>query len=196
MCADLGSAGEPTAEIQPRLPPRSTPRLPPRSPAEIQRADLPNLASRLTFLIWQVISFDKEVDLLKAWHMFLQARPKPYLGRISAVSRPYLGCISAVSRRISASYLGRISAVSRLNLGRISAESRPRISAESRPYLGRISAASRPHISAASRPYLATWGFRKLQESDCDVITGYNIVNFDLPYLLNRAAALNVRSLT
>ena len=38
--------------------------------------------------------------------------------------------------------------------------------------------------------------FIKLQESDCDVITGYNIVNFDLPYLLNRAAALNVRSLT
>ena len=27
------------------------------------------------------------------------------------------------------------------------------------------------------------------------MITGYNIVNFDLPYLLNRAAALNVRSL-
>ena len=27
---------------------------------------------------------------------------------------------------------------------------------------------------------------------DPDVITGYNIVNFDLPYLLNRAAALNV----
>ena len=29
---------------------------------------------------------------------------------------------------------------------------------------------------------------------DPDIITGYNIVNFDLPYLLNRAAALKVQS--
>ena len=29
---------------------------------------------------------------------------------------------------------------------------------------------------------------------DPDVITGYNIINFDLPYLLNRAAALKVSS--
>ena len=34
-----------------------------------------------------------------------------------------------------------------------------------------------------------------LQELDPDIITGYNIVNFDLPYLLNRAKALNVSSL-
>ncbi|CAI8054471.1 DNA polymerase delta catalytic subunit [Geodia barretti] len=33
-----------------------------------------------------------------------------------------------------------------------------------------------------------------LQELDPDIITGYNIVNFDLPYLLNRAKALNVDS--
>ncbi|CAI8049449.1 DNA polymerase delta catalytic subunit [Geodia barretti] len=31
-----------------------------------------------------------------------------------------------------------------------------------------------------------------LQELDPDIITGYNIVNFDLPYLLNRAKALKV----
>ena len=29
---------------------------------------------------------------------------------------------------------------------------------------------------------------------DPDIITGYNVVNFDLPYLLNRAAALKVQS--
>ena len=29
---------------------------------------------------------------------------------------------------------------------------------------------------------------------DADIITGYNIVNFDLPYLLNRAAALKMKS--
>lgn len=29
---------------------------------------------------------------------------------------------------------------------------------------------------------------------DPDIITGYNIVNFDLPYLLNRAAALKVQT--
>ena len=29
---------------------------------------------------------------------------------------------------------------------------------------------------------------------DPDIITGYNIVNFDLPYLLNRAAALKVQN--
>ena len=31
-----------------------------------------------------------------------------------------------------------------------------------------------------------------VQEVDPDIITGYNIVNFDLPYLLNRAKALKV----
>ena len=34
-----------------------------------------------------------------------------------------------------------------------------------------------------------------LQELDPDIITGYNIVNCDLPYLLNRAKALKVSSL-
>ena len=29
---------------------------------------------------------------------------------------------------------------------------------------------------------------------DADIITGYNIMNFDLPYLLNRAAALKLGS--
>ena len=33
-----------------------------------------------------------------------------------------------------------------------------------------------------------------LQELDPDVVTGYNIVNFDLPYLLNRAKTLKVSS--
>jgi len=31
-----------------------------------------------------------------------------------------------------------------------------------------------------------------LVESDADIITGYNIINFDIPYLINRAAALKV----
>ena len=30
-------------------------------------------------------------------------------------------------------------------------------------------------------------------EVDPDIITGYNIINFDIPYLLNRAKALKVR---
>ncbi|EDO49294.1 predicted protein [Nematostella vectensis] len=33
-----------------------------------------------------------------------------------------------------------------------------------------------------------------VQECDPDIITGYNIVNFDLPYLLNRATALHVNN--
>ena len=33
-----------------------------------------------------------------------------------------------------------------------------------------------------------------VQEVDPDIITGYNIMNFDLPYLLNRAKALKVGS--
>ena len=32
-----------------------------------------------------------------------------------------------------------------------------------------------------------------VQEVDPDIITGYNIINFDIPYLLNRAKALKVR---
>lgn len=32
-----------------------------------------------------------------------------------------------------------------------------------------------------------------MQEVDPDIITGYNIINFDIPYLLNRAKALKVR---
>ena len=35
-----------------------------------------------------------------------------------------------------------------------------------------------------------------VQEVDPDIITGYNIVNFDLPYLLNRAKALKVICVT
>ena len=31
-----------------------------------------------------------------------------------------------------------------------------------------------------------------MQEVDPDIITGYNIINFDIPYLLNRAKALKV----
>lgn len=33
-----------------------------------------------------------------------------------------------------------------------------------------------------------------VKKVDPDIITGYNIVNFDLPYLLNRAAALKVQT--
>ena len=32
-----------------------------------------------------------------------------------------------------------------------------------------------------------------LQETDPDILTGYNIVNFDLPYLINRAKALKLQ---
>lgn len=31
-----------------------------------------------------------------------------------------------------------------------------------------------------------------IRETDPDILTGYNIINFDLPYLLNRAAALKL----
>lgn len=34
-----------------------------------------------------------------------------------------------------------------------------------------------------------------VQEVDPDIITGYNIMNFDIPYLLNRAKALKVSCL-
>ena len=33
-----------------------------------------------------------------------------------------------------------------------------------------------------------------IKKVDPDIITGYNVVNFDLPYLLNRAAALKVQA--
>jgi DNA polymerase delta subunit 1 len=40
---------------------------------------------------------------------------------------------------------------------------------------------------------LQAWS-RFVRETDCDIITGYNIGNFDFPYLLNRAKALRVRN--
>jgi DNA polymerase delta subunit 1 len=40
---------------------------------------------------------------------------------------------------------------------------------------------------------LAQWA-NFIRESDADIITGYNINNFDFPYLLNRAKHLNVRN--
>ena len=40
---------------------------------------------------------------------------------------------------------------------------------------------------------LRSW-HRFLLACDADIITGYNIVNFDLPYLLNRATALKIAS--
>ena len=46
-----------------------------------------------------------------------------------------------------------------------------------------------------SEPELLKEWTEFLQELDPDIITGYNIVNFDLPYLLNRAKALKVSSL-
>ena len=39
--------------------------------------------------------------------------------------------------------------------------------------------------------YLKAWS-DFVKKVDPDIITGYNVVNFDLPYLLNRAAALKV----
>ena len=45
-------------------------------------------------------------------------------------------------------------------------------------------------------PYQSVLCFQKwsafVREVDPDIITGYNIQNFDLPYLLNRAAHLKV----
>ena len=41
------------------------------------------------------------------------------------------------------------------------------------------------------RDLLLAWS-KFVQESDCDIITGYNIVNFDLPYLIDRAAFLKI----
>lgn len=32
-----------------------------------------------------------------------------------------------------------------------------------------------------------------VNQADPDIVTGYNIVNFDFPYLLNRATALKVK---
>jgi len=37
---------------------------------------------------------------------------------------------------------------------------------------------------------------RFVRESDCDIITGYNVMNFDLPYLMNRAETLKLRNFT
>lgn len=42
---------------------------------------------------------------------------------------------------------------------------------------------------------LAAW-HDFLVESDPDVITGYNILNFDVPYLLDRAQALRIDKVT
>lgn len=39
---------------------------------------------------------------------------------------------------------------------------------------------------------LEAWA-RFVRESDPDMLTGYNIANFDIPYLLNRATALKLR---
>jgi DNA polymerase delta subunit 1 len=40
---------------------------------------------------------------------------------------------------------------------------------------------------------LDAWS-RFVRETDCDILTGYNIANFDLPYLLNRAKTLRVKN--
>ena len=49
-------------------------------------------------------------------------------------------------------------------------------------------------------PYQSVLCFQKwsafVREVDPDIITGYNIQNFDIPYLLNRAAHLKVGTLT
>ena len=38
---------------------------------------------------------------------------------------------------------------------------------------------------------LSAWSVL-IKEVDPDILTGYNIINFDIPYLLNRAAALKL----
>lgn len=45
----------------------------------------------------------------------------------------------------------------------------------------------------SERRLLTCWA-ELVREVDPDIITGYNIVNFDLPYLLNRATALKIQS--
>lgn len=47
-------------------------------------------------------------------------------------------------------------------------------------------------ISFATEEELLDAWARFVRESDPDILTGYNIVGFDIPYLLNRAAALKV----
>lgn len=37
---------------------------------------------------------------------------------------------------------------------------------------------------------------RFVRESDADIITGYNVANFDFPYLMNRAETLKLRNFT
>ena len=49
------------------------------------------------------------------------------------------------------------------------------------------------HVFTSEPELLKEWT-EFLQELDPDIITGYNIVNFDLPYLLNRAKTLKVSS--
>lgn len=48
------------------------------------------------------------------------------------------------------------------------------------------------HIFFVLCLYEQSWA-EFLRTVDPDIITGYNIQNFDFPYLLNRAAALKVR---
>ena len=47
------------------------------------------------------------------------------------------------------------------------------------------------YVHQDERNLLSNWA-KFLVESDFDIITGYNIQNFDLPYVFNRAKALNV----
>jgi DNA polymerase delta subunit 1 len=47
--------------------------------------------------------------------------------------------------------------------------------------------------SDAEEDMLLKWS-AFMQASDCDIITGYNVQNFDIPYLLDRADALNKKS--
>lgn len=44
------------------------------------------------------------------------------------------------------------------------------------------------YSDAALRPY-SQWS-QFIKAADPDILTGYNIQNFDVPYLLNRAASL------
>ena len=51
----------------------------------------------------------------------------------------------------------------------------------------------RVDVSHDEKDLLARWT-QYVVEADVDLLTGYNIQNFDLPYILNRAKALNIHS--
>ena len=80
-------------------------------------------------------------------------------------------------------------------------ESPPHLQGEAKPRIRNVftlntcaSISGAQVISFPKEPdMLATW-HQFLIECDADIVTGYNIVGFDLPYLLTRAETLKVEA--